>query len=122
MAGARVAQLRKAQGITQAALARRAGIPVSLLSKIEIGDRALTPTMAAAIAGAWGLSLGALYGEAEISAEQNALLEDLRIAVRRYDIPDQAPGPDPAQLRGELDHALALREHTDLAEGPKSPP
>jgi transcriptional regulator with XRE-family HTH domain len=48
--GARVAELRKARGVTQVALARRAGISVSLLSKIEIGDRALTPGIAAAIA------------------------------------------------------------------------
>jgi transcriptional regulator with XRE-family HTH domain len=104
--GARVAELRKARGITQAALARRAGILVSLLSKIEIGDRTLTPGIAAAIAQTLQISLGALYGEAEVSADQSMLLEDLRTAVRRYDIPDQAPVPDPAQLHLDLDHAI----------------
>ncbi|MGH3933892.1 MAG: helix-turn-helix domain-containing protein, partial [Pseudonocardiaceae bacterium] len=113
--GAGVAELRKARGITQAALARRAGISVSLLSKIEIGDRALTPGIAAAIAQALQISLGALYGEAEVSVDQSMLLEDLRIAVRRYDIPDQAPVPDHAQLRLDLDQAITLREQTDLA-------
>ncbi|MGH3755401.1 MAG: helix-turn-helix domain-containing protein [Pseudonocardiaceae bacterium] len=113
--GARVAQLRKARGITQAALARRAGISVSLLSKIEVGDRTLTPGIAAAIARALQISLGALYGEAEVSADQGVLLEDLRTAVRRYDLPDQAPVPDPTQLRGDLDHAITLRQQTDLA-------
>ena len=112
--GARVAQLRKARGITQTALARRAGISMSLLSKIEIGDRTLTPGNAAAIARALQISLGALYGEAEISVDQGALLKDLRTAVRRYDIPDQTAMPDPAQLRIDLDHALTLREQTDL--------
>jgi hypothetical protein len=34
--------------------------------------------------------------------------------VRRYDIPDQAPAPDPAQLRADLDHAITLREQADL--------
>ncbi|MGH3695280.1 MAG: helix-turn-helix domain-containing protein, partial [Pseudonocardiaceae bacterium] len=48
--GARVAQLRKTRDLTQAALARRAGISVGLLSKIEVGDRTLTPTVAVAIA------------------------------------------------------------------------
>lgn len=43
------------------------------------------------------------------------LLESLRTAIRRYDIPDQAPLSDPAQLRADLDHALTLREQTDLA-------
>ncbi|MGH3670395.1 MAG: helix-turn-helix domain-containing protein [Pseudonocardiaceae bacterium] len=113
--GARVAELRKARGITQTALARRAGISVSLLSKIEIGDRTLTPGIAAAIARALQISLGAVYGEAEVSVDQSMLLEDLRTAIRRYDIPDQAPVPDPAQLRMDLDHAITLREQADLA-------
>jgi len=113
--GARVAELRKARGITQAALARRAGISVSLLSKIEIGDRTLTPGIAAAIARAMQISLGALYGEAEVSVDQGVLLESLRTAVRRYDIPDQAPAPDPARLRADLLQAITFREQADLA-------
>jgi transcriptional regulator with XRE-family HTH domain len=84
--------LRKERAVTQVVLARRAGVLLSLLSKIEVGDRALTSAIAAAIARALQISLGALYGEAEVSPEQSTLLEDLRTAVRRYDIPDQAPG------------------------------
>jgi transcriptional regulator with XRE-family HTH domain len=113
--GVRVAELRKAWGITQTALARRSGISVSLLSKIEIGDRTLTPGIAAGIARALQISLGALYGEAEVTADQSIQLENLRTAVRRYDIPDQAPIPDSSQLRLDLDHAITLREQTDLA-------
>ncbi len=112
--GARVAQLRKARGITQAALARRAGISVSLMSKIEVGDRTLTPTIAAAIARALQISLNVLYGDAEISADQSKQLEELRTAVRRYDIPDQTPVPNPDQLRGDLDQAITLRDQADL--------
>jgi transcriptional regulator with XRE-family HTH domain len=113
--GARVAELRKARGITQTALARRAGISMSLLSKIEVGDRALTPGVAAAIARALKISLGALYGEVEVTVDQSRLLAELRAVVRRYDIPDQAPVPDPAQLHAELDRVITLREQTDLA-------
>ena len=113
--GARVAELRKARGITQGALARRAGIPVNLLSRIEIGDRALSPAIAAALARALQISLGELYGEAEISVDQSALLEDLRTAVRRGDIPGQTPVPDVAQLRLDVDHAIALRDQAELA-------
>ncbi|HZD15452.1 MAG TPA: helix-turn-helix transcriptional regulator, partial [Pseudonocardiaceae bacterium] len=83
--GARVAELRKARGVTQAALARRAGISASLLSKIEVGDRTLTPGIAAAIARGLQISLGGLYGEAEVSFDLGMLLENLRTAVRRYD-------------------------------------
>ncbi|MGH3869117.1 MAG: helix-turn-helix domain-containing protein [Pseudonocardiaceae bacterium] len=120
--GSRVTQLRKEREVTQVALARRAGVSLSLLSKIEVGARALTPAIAAAIARALQISLGAFYGEAEVSPEQNVLLEDLRTAVRRYDIPDQAPAPDPAQLRIEVDQlrievdqAITLKEQADLA-------
>ncbi|MGH3852038.1 MAG: helix-turn-helix domain-containing protein [Pseudonocardiaceae bacterium] len=113
--GARVAQLRKARDLTQAALARRSGVSVSLLSKIEVGDRTLTPANAAAIARALRISLGALYGEVDVAEDQSVPLADLRTAVRRYDIPDQAPVPDPNQLRAELDRAITLREQADLA-------
>lgn len=113
--GARVVELRKARGITQAALARQAGISLSLLLKIEIGDRTLTPGVAAAVARALQISLGAVYGEAEISTDQSMLLGDLRTAVRRYDIPDQVPVPEPAQLRIDLDQAITFREQAELA-------
>ncbi|MGH3771484.1 MAG: helix-turn-helix domain-containing protein [Pseudonocardiaceae bacterium] len=113
--GGRVAELRKARGLTQVALARRAGVSLSLLSKIELGDRALTPSVAAGIARALRISLGAFYGEVEVAEDQSVLLAALRTAVRRYDIPDQAPVPDPAQLRVDLDRAIALRAQADLA-------
>ncbi len=113
--GARVAELRKTRGITQAALARRAGISLSLLSKIEVGDRTLTPAIAVAIARALQISLDSLYREPEVPGDQSVLLEDLRTAVRRYDIPDQTPVPDPAQLPADLDRAITLRAQADLA-------
>jgi transcriptional regulator with XRE-family HTH domain len=93
--------------VTQVALARRAGVPLSLLSKIEVGDRTLTPAIAAAIARALQISLGAQYEEAEVSPEQSTLLKDPRTAVHRYDIPDQAPVPDRGQLRIDLEKAVA---------------
>jgi transcriptional regulator with XRE-family HTH domain len=113
--GARVAELRHTRGVTQAALARQAQISVSLLSKVEVGDRTLTPGIAGAIARALQISLGALYGEAEVTADQSALLEKLRTAVRRYDLPDQTSVPDPIQLRADLNRAVELRERSDLA-------
>ncbi|MGH3773668.1 MAG: helix-turn-helix domain-containing protein [Pseudonocardiaceae bacterium] len=113
--GARVAELRKTRELTQVALARRAGVSVSLLSKIEVGDRTLTPAIAVAVARALKISLGALYGEVEVVQDQGVLLVELRAGVRRYDIPDQAPVPDPTQLRAEVDRAITLREQADLA-------
>ncbi|MGH3773660.1 MAG: helix-turn-helix domain-containing protein [Pseudonocardiaceae bacterium] len=113
--GARVAELRKTRELTQVALARRAGVSVSLLSKIEVGDRTLTPAIAAAVARALKISLGVLYGEVEVAQDQSVLLVELRAAVRRYDIPDQAPVLDHTQLRAEVDHAITLTGQADLA-------
>ena len=113
--GERVAQLHKARGITQAALPRRARISMSLLSKIEIGDRALTPGIAVVIAHALQVPLGALHGEIDVTADQSAQLENLRTAVRRDDLPDQVPVPDPAQLTAEVGQAVTLGEQADLA-------
>ncbi len=113
--GAQVAQLRKTRGLTQAALARRAGISVSLLSKIEVGDRTLTPAIAAAIARALRMSLDALYGEIKVTEDQSTLLRELRTAVGRYDIPDQTSVPEFARLRAEVDQAIALKGQADMA-------
>ncbi|MGA6153495.1 helix-turn-helix domain-containing protein [Stenotrophomonas sp. NPDC087984] len=46
--GANVAVLRKERGWSQIHTARQATISLSLLSKIEVGDRTLTPAVAAA--------------------------------------------------------------------------
>jgi transcriptional regulator with XRE-family HTH domain len=111
--GERVAQLRKAHDLTQVALARNANISLSLLSKVEIGDRTLTPDVAAAIARAMQISLGALYGEAS-GAGQNVLAGALRTAVRRYDIPDQALLLELGEVSGQVDTALALKSQTNM--------
>ena len=92
----------------------RAGISVSLLSKIEIGDRALTPAIAAALAQALRISLDELNGKPRSPLDQSGLLGDRRTAVRRYDIPDQAPLSPPAQLRIEVSRAITLTSQADL--------
>jgi hypothetical protein len=52
--------------------------------------------------------------EAKVTEDQSMLLKDLRTAVCRYDIPDQSPVLDPAQLCGDLDQAITLREQANL--------
>lgn len=49
-AGARLRQLRKDDGLNQAAMARRLGISVSYLSQLEHDDRPLTPALLHALA------------------------------------------------------------------------
>ncbi|MFH8403572.1 helix-turn-helix domain-containing protein [Streptomyces sp. NPDC018019] len=85
--GANLAALRKARGMSQTQLAGRANISVSLLSKIEVGDRALTPAVAAALGKPMGLSMAEVLGRASVSQADEQQLAELRSAIRDYDLP-----------------------------------
>jgi transcriptional regulator with XRE-family HTH domain len=108
--GANVAKVRKDRGLSQVALARRAGVSVSLLSKIEIGGRALTQGVAASLARAMGLTLDELLGHAP---EVN--LSNLNHAIRRFDIPGEPPN-EPERLAREVDELNAHRWNTELSQ------
>jgi transcriptional regulator with XRE-family HTH domain len=108
--GANVAARRKELGFSQVALARRAGVSVSLLSKIEVGDRALTQGVGAALARAMNLTLDELLGSAP---EEN--LNELNYAIRRFDIPG-APPDHPERLQQEVDELNQLRWGAELAQ------
>ncbi|MFD3931476.1 helix-turn-helix domain-containing protein [Streptomyces sp. NPDC058614] len=107
--GANVAAHRKELGLSQVALARRAGVSVSLLSKIEIGDRALTQGVGAAVARSMNLTLHELLGSAP-----EANLNELNYAIRRFDVPGEPPSA-PERLSREVDELNALRWKTELA-------
>ncbi|MFE9117469.1 helix-turn-helix domain-containing protein [Streptomyces sp. NPDC007172] len=85
--GTNLAALRKARGWSQAYLARKASISVSLLSKIEVGDRTLTPAVAAALGKPLGLTMAEILGRASMEQDAEAHLSALRSAVRDYDLP-----------------------------------
>ncbi|MFG2376427.1 helix-turn-helix domain-containing protein [Streptomyces sp. NPDC048504] len=108
--GANVAARRKELGLSQVALARRAGLSVSLLSKIEVGDRALTQGVGASLAHAMNLTLDELLGSAP---ERN--LSDLDWAIRRFDIPGDPP-EHPETLQQEVDELNQLRWNTELSK------
>ncbi|WP_039932749.1 helix-turn-helix domain-containing protein [Streptomyces viridochromogenes] len=112
--GANVAVCRKARGFSQVALARRAGVSVSLLSKIEVGDRALTQGIAAALAHAMGLTLDELLGTAPVERADENSLTALNHAIRRFDIPDSPPA-HPEDLPRALAELNAHRYRTELS-------
>src|SRR5579884_2751594 len=107
--GANIATLRKARGLSQVALARRSGMSVSLLSKIEVGDRTLTQGVAAALAQAMGLPLDELLGRSP-----EADLSELNFAIRRFDLPGDPP-PQPERLQQQLDELNRIRFRTELS-------
>lgn len=93
--GRNVAVIRKQRDMSQVKLARRAGVSVSLLSKIEIGDRALTQGVAAALALAMGTTLDEVLGKARVKSTDEGKLDELRSAIRRFDLPGDPPlNPD----------------------------
>ncbi|WP_409472878.1 helix-turn-helix domain-containing protein [Streptomyces sp. HC307] len=112
--GTNVAVCRKKRGLSQVALARRAGISVSLLSKIEVGDRALTQGIAASLAHAMGLTLDELLGTAPVARTDENSLTALNYAIRRFDIPDASP-PHPEDLPRELAELNEHRYRTELS-------
>lgn len=115
--GANIAALRKDRGLSQVALARRSGVSVSLLSKIEVGDRALTQSVAAALARAMGLALDDVLGR---TPEAN--LSELSHAIRRFDLPGDPPR-EPEMLALEVDSLNQHRWNSRLSEvSAKLPP
>ncbi|WP_040405922.1 helix-turn-helix domain-containing protein [Amycolatopsis nigrescens] len=113
--GRNVATLRKARDMSQVKLAREAGVSVSLLSKIEVGDRALSQGVAAALARAMHVTLGEVLGKAHVEQDQEANLKYLRSTIRRFDLPGEAPA-NPEFLSHDLDALADLRGDAKLAE------
>ncbi|MEU6031518.1 helix-turn-helix transcriptional regulator [Streptomyces tauricus] len=60
-------------GWSQSKLARRANVSVSLLSKEEIGDRPLTPAVAAAVGRALGITMADVLVPASVAADDGQL-------------------------------------------------
>ncbi|MFF0271971.1 helix-turn-helix domain-containing protein [Streptomyces sp. NPDC004330] len=109
--GTNLSLLRKERGLSQAQLARTANISVSLLSKIEVGDRTLTPTVAATIGKALGLSMAEVQGRTRVDGDDEQRLTALRSAVRDYDLPGRAPVEEAAVLAA----VEAVRDARDAA-------
>lgn len=112
--GRNIAFLRKAHDMSQTRLAREAGISLSLLSKVEVGDRALNQGVASALAKALGVTLDEVLGKASVSGNDETKLDDLRSVIRRFELPDDPPD-DPATLGQDLAKVVRLRGHADLA-------
>lgn len=98
--GRNVAILRKERDMSQATLARKAGVSVSLLSKIEIGDRAVSQGVAAALGNAMGVTLDKVLGHARAEQDSEAGLADLRSAIRRFDLPGEPPSNPETVIHG----------------------
>jgi len=108
--GARTARARKLAGLTQRQLADRAHVSLSLLRKVERGDRPASPAFTAAVARALGVSAADLYGQPYSSQtgenhRVHAVIPALRRELAAYRLPPE-PGHSPLALL-ELTAAVA---------------
>lgn len=113
--GENIAIHRKARDMSQQALANRARISKSLLSKIEIGDRACRPAVAASIAASLGVPLPVLYGQPYAEAPDPQFINALRSAVRRHRHPEVAD-VRPDTLPADIATASRLRASTNYRD------
>ncbi|MEV6890353.1 helix-turn-helix transcriptional regulator [Kribbella sp. NPDC051137] len=98
----RLQTLRKLRGVTQATLAQRAHVSLSLVKKVEQGSAPPTPAFVAQAARALGVKPGYLYGTEQYDAREPSWNEapgiaDLRTAVDAYDDPQPAGEPLPLE-------------------------
>lgn len=96
--GERIAVARKQARLTQAAFAPMAHVSLSLLRKVEQGERAATPAMIAACAAALRIEVAQLTGqpydqEGRQRDPIHALLPELRRALAYWDLPPQLDEP-----------------------------
>lgn len=118
--GARIARIRKVRHLTQSALAQRANISYSMLTKIEQGNKQASPGVIAAIARALSVQVTELTGQpylAELQADQlDSLIQPIRESLDVYDLgadPDIVPRAA-AELAQDADRLCALVRATDL--------
>lgn len=113
--GENITVLRKAAGLTQRQLATRANISLSMLSKVEIGDRAAGHALVAAVARALGVPIERVHGQPyhaeHRAAGTHTAIDALRSALRGYDLPPTAQAdPRPVdQLRNDIKQLSRLR-------------
>lgn len=116
--GARVARIRKTRGLTQTALATKAGVDRSYLAHVERGNTSPTPGWLGSIAAALEVDASILNGAADEVAKLDGIVPAVRRVLATVDpLPDIEPAPLDA-LRQRVDqigrwrHAAAYSKIT----------
>ncbi|MFE3060731.1 helix-turn-helix domain-containing protein [Nocardia sp. NPDC059239] len=95
LAGAQVARIRKQRGMTQVALAKRANVSVSMISKLEKGHASASSQMLGTLAEALGVDATVLSGPQDEPGQLNELVPSIRRALASVDLfaTDDPPAP-----------------------------
>ncbi|WP_030843523.1 helix-turn-helix domain-containing protein [Streptomyces hygroscopicus] len=113
--GARIAEERTRAHLTQRGLASRAHVSLSILSKVESGNRPASPALVAACARALGIESSTLIGQPytqELRVERfEAPLAALRASLENWDIAlDETVSPRSLpELKADVNHLGNLR-------------
>lgn len=108
--GRRVAEVRRARRLTQDQLARAAGVSLSLLRKIEQGQRTATDDVLAALARALGVDGERLIEGTELTdGFVRASIPALRAVIDAYDVPEDGPVRPLHELRAAVADVVELR-------------
>lgn len=115
-----IATLRKAAGLTQRQLADRAHVSVSLLSKVEVGDRAASHALLAATARALRVPIERLSGQPYTDSRNDERvhrdIDALRAVLRCYDLPDEVQLRSLDELAADVETLARLRAAADYGK------
>ncbi|SDC45415.1 helix-turn-helix domain-containing protein [Actinokineospora iranica] len=118
--GRTIAALRKASGLTQLQLANKVNVSLSLLQKVEVGDRAATHGLMSAVARVLRVPLERLTGQPYTDDRKDEKthrhIDALRAVLRRYDLPDEVPARTVAELARDVDGIARLRRDAEYAK------
>ena len=118
--GQRIAAVRHAKRMTQAELARAAFMSLSMLKKIERGDRYPSDDTLDSIAAALGVDPGRIVtGDTRSDSRVHAAFPAISAALASYDIPMDAPERTLPELRDAVSEAVGWRlgaQYTRIAK------
>lgn len=119
-AGHVIAMLRKSAGLTQRQLAARAHVSLSLLTKVETGDRPTSHALLAACARVLRVPIerlnGQPYSDTHHDERVHRDVEALRTALRCYDLPDEVPPRPLADLAADVQTLVRLRSSASYSK------
>lgn len=119
-AGHVIAVLRKAAGLTQRQLAGRSHVSLSLLSKVEVGDRPASHALLAACARVLRVPVerlnGQPYSETHHDERVHRDVEALRTVLRCYDLPDDVAPRPLAELAADVRTLVRLRSSASYSK------
>ncbi|GLZ38822.1 helix-turn-helix transcriptional regulator [Actinokineospora sp. NBRC 105648] len=118
--GRRIALLRKASRLTQRHLASKVNVSLSLLQKVEVGDRAVSQGLLSSVARELRVPVEKLTGQPYTDDRKDdgthRQVDVLRAVLRGYDLPDEMPVRPLGELAEDVQEIARLRGEAHYAK------